>query len=95
MSMGFMRVSPTSFKYVGVRLMIYPDGTDRPEAIIWPDGREFIVDNCIAQFMVPGHDQESQYVAYWVNVQGKPRLLYWNLNEGRWFVDPKQKEFAS
>lgn len=70
-----MKVTPTSFKYVGVRLMIYPDGKDMPEAIIWPDGREFIVDDCIGKFLVPSHDQMQQYMAYWVHVQGKAKLL--------------------
>ena len=95
MSIGFMKVTPTSFQHVGVRLMIYPDGKDMPEAIIWPDGREFIVDDCIGKFPVPSHDQKQQYMAYWVHVPGKAKLLYWNLTEGRWFVDPHQKEVLS
>ena len=95
MTARLMKVAPASCKYVGVRLMIHPDGKDVPEAIIWPEGSEFVVDSCIGKFMVPNHINQHQYMAYWIYVQGKARVLYWDLTDGRWFIDPLQKEAVS
>lgn len=95
MSIGFINVTPSNFQYVGVRLMFHPDGKEVPEVIFWPDGREFIVDECIGKFTVPNHINQHQYFAYWVYIHGKARVLYWDLTDGRWFVDPLQREGVS
>ena len=78
--------------WVDVVARISREGEVLPQAIIWPDGREFALDSCTPQKrMRCEHTIGVDALRYECIINGRRRLLY-RSDEGRFFVEAKVPE---
>ncbi len=73
--------------YVDVIASFDQQGTVRPMAVIWEDGRRFEIDRITAVKRACSTKVGGTGIRYTVFVKGKQTYLY--EDEGRWFVEAK------
>lgn len=65
------------------------DGTLSPTAIIWEDGREFLVDRILDTRRAASLKAGGQGIRYTCRILGRERYLWYDDIEHLWFVEAK------
>jgi len=72
--------------YINVFAVFDCSGNITPRAIIWTDGRRYIIDRIIRVEQRAALRSGGAGLRYHVSICGQERYLY--LEETRWFVEP-------
>lgn len=74
--------------YVAMFLYVSIDGKMKPVEIEWGNGRRLLITKILdVQQAPPRHVGSSITVRYNVIIEGKPRELYFEKFENKWFVE--------
>lgn len=76
--------------YVDVVAHFDIQGNVTPVAIVWKDGREFIIDKILDRRRAASLKAGGCGTRYTCQIHSQPRFLFYDDREGKWFVEGKE-----
>ena len=78
---------PVYKKYVDMIVRYYPDGTIKPMAVWWDEGKVYEIDRILDVRPAASLKAGGAGIRYTCRIQGKQTYVW--LEENRWFVEAK------